>query len=147
MRKRPTLKPFTYFLSVIAQIARFLCLTPSSKTIPYLTALPDSVVPLTGQFIQQVWVVVEENIEDVLQQKHKIFLTSHLSHLVCQLDLFFIFVMHGHVSSGPPVRNVSHPSEVHVHDPGVKARLPVVGYLVTGSVIVVETRGHGRHMG
>ena len=34
--------------------------------ITYLTALPDSVVPLTWQLIEEVRVVMEQNIKDVL---------------------------------------------------------------------------------
>ena len=36
------------------------------RMISYLTALPNSVVPLTWQLIQEVWVVVEENIQNIL---------------------------------------------------------------------------------
>ena len=44
--------------------------TVDSNDISYLTALPDSIVPLTGQFIQEVGVVMEENIQDVLEELH-----------------------------------------------------------------------------
>ena len=68
------------------------------------------------------------------------------SHLICQLNLFLKFVVHCHGGSGPAVRNISHPGQVHVHNPGIQSCLPVVRDLVTGGVVVVETRGHGSHV-
>ena len=54
--------------------------------------------------------------------------------------------MHGHGSSGPSVRNVPHPHEIHVHDPGIEAGRPVVRNLVAGRVVVVQARSHRRHV-
>lgn len=38
-------------------------------------------------------------------------------------------VVHRHVGPRPPVGDVPHPLEVHVHDPGVEARLSIKGNL------------------
>ena len=54
--------------------------------------------------------------------------------------------MHRHGGSGPAVRNVPHPLEIHVHDPGIETGRPVVRHLVTWRVVVVETRRHRRHV-
>ena len=54
--------------------------------------------------------------------------------------------MHRHGGSGPAVRDISHPGQVHVHDAGVQSSLAVVGDLVTRGVIVVETGGHGSYV-
>ena len=54
--------------------------------------------------------------------------------------------MHGHVSSGPAVRNVSHPVEIHVHDPSIETSAAIVRHLVPDSVIVIQTRRHGCHV-
>ena len=57
---------------------------------------------------------MEQNIQDVLVGKF--YPGSEL-------------VVHRHVGPRPPVGDVPHPIEVHVHDPGVEARLSIKGNL------------------
>ena len=54
--------------------------------------------------------------------------------------------MHGHSGSGPSIRNVPHPLEVHVHDPGIEAGGSVVRDLVPWRVVMVQARRHGCHV-
>ena len=79
------------------------------------TAEPSPVVPLTRQFIQLLRVKAEENVQDVL---------------VSQLDPALVLVMHGHDGSCPPVRNVPHPVQVHVHDATIQSSLTVERNLI-----------------
>ena len=98
---------------------------------PDLTTLPHSVVPLAGKLVQHFWIIVEQDVEDVL---------------VGQLDLALELVVHGHVGSCPAIRDVSHLVEVHVHDASIESCLAIEGNLVPGSVVMIETGSHGCHV-
>ena len=100
----------------------------SYPVIPHLTTQPHSVVPLTRQLVQLLRVEAEQDVEDVL---------------VGQLDPVLVLVMHGHGGPNPPIRDVPHPVQVHVHDASIQSSLPIIWNLVSLWAIVVHAGSHG----
>ena len=73
---------------------------------------------------------MEQNIQNVLdKRKLNSGQQSSIPYLVGELDPGPELVVHRHVGPRPPVGNVPHPLEVHVHDPGVEAGVSVKGNL------------------
>ena len=52
-----------------------------------------------------------------------------IHHLVRQLDPGLVLVVHGHAGAGPPVRDIPHAVQVHVHDACIQTGLAVEGNL------------------
>ena len=65
---------------------------------------------------------MKQDIQNVLEQKREISTGRNLSnnlYLVSELDPGPELVMHRHVGPRPPIGDIPHPLEVHVHDPSV----------------------------
>ena len=73
---------------------------------------------------------MEQNIQNVLDKiKVKSGQQFSIPYLVSELDPGPELVVHRHVGPRPPIGDVPHPLEVHVHNPGVEARVSVEGNL------------------